>query len=1277
MSRNIRRLRRNVDSYIPCNTSIKGDIESEGYLIRRIPKGSICRTSANPTLAQRVSCLEGEVADVNVALAEHIDELNNHEQRISELEKLLPPCPPDPCAGSCPDQYGLPFTNFYYNYNYPYGFGGLPNPGGYPCGPCDGLPGPGGYPCGPNPCGPNPYDGPFGGQCGPFGGQCGPFGGQCGPFGEGSYQFGGCKKCRPDRLCKKHRHYRKKKHHKKECVSESSECCDNFSDNCSDSPKCDDYSSECCNSSCECSESSDCSESSCCSSESDSCNKKCHKKKNKKCKEENSCLKNLLLNLQNNCDKNVCCPKKEECCEKKIMCCDKKENCCEKKTVCCEQEIGPWQKKESCCKEEKVEIKLCNNNECCENIGSEINYCEHCEHCEHSESNNKCSEHNDLNFYKSFYQQCISNPYFSYNFQNQSVAEKYNNEFPETATLNYDRYGNNDCFNKNKDDECCSTESCSSESYCSCDSCNSYNMHDDGHTCNLHMNDCTEENNLNQQYHNPTMDFQVSSDQYLPHHSFPEQFDPKINCQPSSNMEQKQVNNQFNNQCPHFESEVNHQSHHVTEQKQVNNQFNNQCPHFESEVNHQSHHVTEQIPVNNQYPHLEIDNASFFAPQKENISTPDACEGILCNFRMQKDFPQHIDPDIICLPPCITEQIPVNIQCLQNVDDLCNDSCMALTTIETIETINTIVGEINGQTDITNINQPNGAINNNSKILWATKIEGGKNVNSSNVTIDYDGNIITAAYLPGNIVTELPTNYSIYNADGTVAFAINVKPGIIVIKYDTKGKVIWYTAIEGTVIANTTALTTDNCKNIILTYANTGLLGTYTTISIGSVIRKFDANGNLLWYSPFIADIVMSVAYVATDIHNNIFVTGYYNCINNEFINSDGTSSSVHLPSTSSSSNNVFVAKYNSAGFALWATNMGNANSSATNKGLAIAVSPDGSVVVTGFYGANPLDINDAPNATVYSGFSLVNSNNDPTIYDVFVVKYSTDGKAMWATRIGGIHSDSGNSITVDKENNIIVTGQYESDPLYIYNVPNGTIQSLTLVNKGFANAFIVKYDSLGIALWATNIGGTSNDSGNNITTDSDNNIIVTGFYESNPVIAYNANGTAGPSLVNYGSSDAFLVKYTPAGKILWATKQSGTKSDNGTGVATDIVGSIVEVGNFDSPLLNMYNSDGLIATSLNDIGSIDTFIVKYINYGQNVVLPSSLCDQKIKQIVLTGYNGSNTLITANGLLLDPYGNLANGILLISRCANVTLLWRNSNNKWLIQSMQDAIIIYI
>ena len=86
--------------------------------------------------------------------------------------------------------------------------------------------------------------------------------------------------------------------------------------------------------------------------------------------------------------------------------------------------------------------------------------------------------------------------------------------------------------------------------------------------------------------------------------------------------------------------------------------------------------------------------------------------------------------------------------------------------------------------------------------------------------------------------------------------------------------------------------------------------------------------------------------------------------------------------------------------------------------------------------------------------------------------------------------------------------------------------------NSGLYDAFIVKYDSNGVGTWATRIAGTGNESGNGITVDSSNNIIVTGSYRSNPLTIYNANGTTFGTLSNSGDTDAFIVKYNSNGFV-------------------------------------------------------------------------------------------------------------------------------------------------
>ena len=123
--------------------------------------------------------------------------------------------------------------------------------------------------------------------------------------------------------------------------------------------------------------------------------------------------------------------------------------------------------------------------------------------------------------------------------------------------------------------------------------------------------------------------------------------------------------------------------------------------------------------------------------------------------------------------------------------------------------------------------------------------------------------------------------------------------------------------------------------------------------------------------------------------------------------------------------------------------------------------------------------------------------------YNTFLAKYSPAGSVLWAARIGGIGSDYARGISTDTNNNILVSGYYNSNPLTVYDA-NGSVGA-TLVNSGYYDTFLAKYSPDGSVLWAARIGGTGDDGGNSISTDANNNILVTGYYSSNPLTVYYA----------------------------------------------------------------------------------------------------------------------------------------------------------------------------
>jgi hypothetical protein len=188
--------------------------------------------------------------------------------------------------------------------------------------------------------------------------------------------------------------------------------------------------------------------------------------------------------------------------------------------------------------------------------------------------------------------------------------------------------------------------------------------------------------------------------------------------------------------------------------------------------------------------------------------------------------------------------------------------------------------------------------------------------------------------------------------------------------------------------------------------------------------------------------------------------------------------------------------------------------------------------------------------------------------HDIFLVKYNSSGTKQWTKQLGTSENDYGNGVTTDSSDNIYVTG-------YTLGGLDGN------TNSGNYDIFLVKYNSSGTKQWTKQLGTSSSDHGNGVTTDSSGNIYVTGYTTG----LENYVGLDGNT--SLGSTDIFLVKYNSSGTKQW-TKQLGTSlSDSGNGVSTDSSGNIYVTGLTQGGLDGNTNS-----------GYLDIFLVKYNSDG-------------------------------------------------------------------------------
>jgi uncharacterized delta-60 repeat protein len=337
---------------------------------------------------------------------------------------------------------------------------------------------------------------------------------------------------------------------------------------------------------------------------------------------------------------------------------------------------------------------------------------------------------------------------------------------------------------------------------------------------------------------------------------------------------------------------------------------------------------------------------------------------------------------------------------------------------------------------------------------------------ASNLSMDANGNIIVTGF--GNA----PTTFADF----------------VTIKYSNAGVPLW-TNIYNNFPENSgdspTAMAVDSSGNVFVTgrsFHSGGVNSDYATVA-------YSSTGVPLWTNRY--DDPVNGADVPTglavDNIGNVFVTG---------------------SSSSGTSADYLTIKYSPAGIPLW-TNRYNGAANGNDQASGIAVATNGNVFVTGSSSnsgtysdittiaysnsGNPLwtnsyngpaNTNDFPNAiavapngnVIVTGYSF-NSANDS---DFVTIAYSAGGTPLWTNRYNGTANgaDRANCIAVDQNGNVFVSGSAA-----------GTGSSLDCAT--------VAYSSVGVPLWTNLYNGPANGVDNvakgSITVDRVGNVIIVG----------------------------------------------------------------------------------------------------------------------------------------------------------------------------------------
>lgn len=195
---------------------------------------------------------------------------------------------------------------------------------------------------------------------------------------------------------------------------------------------------------------------------------------------------------------------------------------------------------------------------------------------------------------------------------------------------------------------------------------------------------------------------------------------------------------------------------------------------------------------------------------------------------------------------------------------------------------------------------------------------------------------------------------------------------------------------------------------------------------------------------------------------------------------------------------------------------------------------------------------------------SPLQATHNGGLNDAFVAKLDANGSALaYATFLGGSDQDYVSAIALDGSGNVYVVGEtYSADFPTAYPFQAALNQGVA-ESVDIPDAFVAKVSADGSGLhYATYLGGSGYDSGNDVTVDSGGQATVVGFTDSADFPTANAFQPAYAG----GDYDAFVAQFDPSGSaVTYASYLGGTLLDWGATVASDSAGNVYVAGYTDS----------------------------------------------------------------------------------------------------------------
>jgi PKD repeat protein len=442
------------------------------------------------------------------------------------------------------------------------------------------------------------------------------------------------------------------------------------------------------------------------------------------------------------------------------------------------------------------------------------------------------------------------------------------------------------------------------------------------------------------------------------------------------------------------------------------------------------------------------------------------------------------------------------------------------------------------------------------KYNWVKSFNSTLSTKEIKITVDSAGNQFVSAAFTGTLIIG---NDTLTQLSGLTSF---------ISKFNKNGKLIWIKKI-----------TADNCvikklkidRNGYLIIA--GVFGNNFITSGGTILNpesardiflaKYNNNGIEQWVKTAKGNSSSNdddVTGLESDRYGNLYLSGsFYSptfILANDTLNNNGN-------------NDGYLAKYTTSGTLIWLKNIGNTN---FDRITSITLDENDNIYTAGIFNSSSLSI---------SNDTILNSGD--LNMDVFLTKFRPNGTLIWMKKYGNSGYQISESISINKKNQIFISGSFTSSVFIIGND--------TLTNLGSCSGYITKLDSNGNAQNSKRFGNNEVAFIQDIKIDENNNIYSCGQFGGSLIYQ---NDT----IINKGFMDIFIIKLDSNMNLIWIDVIGGSSLENSSSIFLSPMGDCYVAGTYFSPTIII----GAFSLNNSNIQNESSTFTLKINSNLNVV---------------------------------------------------------------------------